>query len=77
MKWLEDTPLQSVRAFVNMNNVATFSRFNTFDPEAFTIATDSNRDAVSDTRRNTAQGIFSGVPYFQVFTMSGGVNISF
>ncbi len=60
--------LSGLSVFVNLQNVATFSRFDTVDPEF--VQTGSN-----PTQRNLAQGVINSVPLWQVFTASGGVNI--
>ncbi|WKN44883.1 SusC/RagA family TonB-linked outer membrane protein [Tunicatimonas pelagia] len=60
--------LKGVNVFVNLQNVATFSEFDMVDPEVV----NTNGEA---TQRNLGQGVVGGVPYWQVFTASGGVNI--
>ena len=70
-RWFEKNFLQGVNVFVNLQNVATFSRFDTVDPEV--VRTTGN----DPTARNIGQGVIGGVPYWQVFTASGGVNIKF
>ncbi len=60
--------LKGVNVFVNLNNVATFSKFNVVDPEVLNNG--------GPTERNIGQGVVGGVPFWQVFTASGGVNIS-
>lgn len=67
--WMEKSPLQGVRFYVNMSNVATFSRFDRFDPEVLSVG--------GTTDRNTTQGFVGNVPYFQFFTVSGGLNVKF
>ncbi|MEM9830526.1 MAG: TonB-dependent receptor [Bacteroidota bacterium] len=66
-KVFERNFLKGARLFINLNNVATFSRFDTVDPE---ILQNGNAQ-----ERNIGQGIIGGVPFWQVFTASGGVNI--
>ena len=60
--------LNGARLYVNLNNVATFSSFDTLDPEIVTTG--------SAQSRNVGQGVLGGVPYWQVFTGTFGVNIS-
>ena len=60
--------LKGVNVFVNLNNVATFSRFDAVDPEVLNTG--------GATERNIGQGVVGGVPYWQVFTASAGVNIN-
>ena len=67
----ENNLLQGVNVFVNLQNVATFSRFDTVDPEVLRVAQGD------PTTRNIGQGIVGGVPFWQVFTASAGVNIKF
>ena len=70
-RWFKKNFLQGVNLFVNLQNVATFSRFDTVDPEI--VRTDNS----DPTARNIGQGVIGGAPYWQVFTASGGVNIKF
>ena len=69
-RWFEKNFLQGINVFINLQNVATFSKFDTVDPEVV-------RTSGDPTARNIGQGIIGGVPYWQVFTASGGVNIKF
>lgn len=55
--------------YVNLENVATFSKFNAVDPEVV------NTGGAQD--RNIGQGVVGGVPYWQVFTAVAGVNVKF
>jgi TonB-linked SusC/RagA family outer membrane protein len=59
--------LDGARFYVNLNNVATFSKFDATDPE---IVNTGGAQA-----RNLGQGVVGGVPYWQVFTATFGVNI--
>lgn len=61
--------INSMSVYVNLDNLATFSYLKGFDPELV-----SGGDEKS---RNTTQGILTGIPYFQVFTASAGVKVSF
>ncbi len=66
-KIFEKNFLKGARLFINLNNVATFSRFDAVDPETL-IGSNAQE-------RNIGQGVVRGVPFWQVFTASGGVNI--
>lgn len=67
---LKNKFIGSAKVFVNLNNVATFSKYKAYDPEIV-------RTGGSQQEQNVGQGIVGGVPYFQVFTASLGVNIGF
>ena len=54
---------------VNLQNVATFSKFNAIDPETYVDE--------GSTSRNIGQGVINSVPYWQVFTASAGINLKF
>lgn len=60
--------LRGMSVFVNLQNVATFSRFDAIDPEFVVVSGNA-------TSRNTTQGLISNVPVWQVFTASAGVNL--
>jgi TonB-linked SusC/RagA family outer membrane protein len=61
--------VKGIGLYINMENVATFSKFNVVDPEFIT-----GGDAAA---RNIGQGVVNGVPYWTVFTTMAGVNITF
>ncbi|GHB86806.1 SusC/RagA family TonB-linked outer membrane protein [Persicitalea jodogahamensis] len=60
--------MKGANVFVNLNNVATFSKFSVVDPEVLNNG--------GPTERNIGQGVIGGVPLWQVFTASAGVNIN-
>ena len=75
---LERTPLQSVRVFVTLNNVATFTNYDAYDPEYLNLGLGDDRNTPSSAlRRNVGQGVINAVPFPQVFTTSFGINVGF
>ena len=75
---LERTPLQSARVFLTLNNVATFTNYDAYDPEYLNLGLGNDRNSGSSPlRRNVGQGIINSVPFPQVFTTSFGINVGF
>ena len=75
---LERTPLQSARVFVTLNNVATFTNYDAYDPEYLNLGLGDDRNTPSSAlRRNVGQGVINSVPFPQVFTTSFGINLGF
>ena len=75
---LERTPLQSARVFITLNNVATFTNYDAYDPEYLNLGLGNDRNTPSSAlRRNVGQGVINSVPFPQVFTTSFGINLGF
>ena len=66
---LKKVLVKDVNVYVNLDNLATFSYVDGFDPE---LVSGGDEKA-----RNTTQGVITGIPYFQVFTASAGIKIGF
>jgi hypothetical protein len=65
---VQNLSLQNVRVYVRATNLATWTRFEGFDPEVAQF--DSNRR-----NRNLLQGFVDDDPYPHVRTFTGGINV--
>ncbi|HEV7347353.1 TonB-dependent receptor [Telluribacter sp.] len=77
---LKKLPFSNINVFMNMNNVATFTKVRGFDPEQLYAGIQEdviNSRPTTAVQRNLGQGIVNFAPPIQVFSANWGINLNF